>query len=88
MLKKAMAKSLIITIDYKDETVFISVKDDGLGISKKYLKDIFKPYFSTSPTGTGLGLYIVKRIVTEYNGTINVRSEENRGTEFSIVLRT
>ena len=85
--KKAMAKSLIITIDYKDETVFISVKDDGLGISKKYLKDIFKPYFSTSPTGTGLGLYIVKRIVTEYNGTINVRSEENRGTEFSIVLR-
>jgi len=66
--------------------VGISVTDTGGGIAAERLGKIFEAYYSTRPGGTGLGLPIVKRIVTEHGGTIAVSSEVGRGTEFSIWL--
>ncbi|MFB3887529.1 MAG: ATP-binding protein [Thermodesulfobacteriota bacterium] len=73
------------TRSYKD-TVEIKVSDNGMGIPQKNLKKIFDPFFTTKKVGegTGLGLNIVYRIVTKYEGTIEVESKEGVGTTFTI----
>lgn len=68
------------------------VADTGFGISKKCLKEIFKPYsresrFSFSNVqGTGLGMNIVKNIVSSLNGELSVESEEGKGTTVTVLL--
>ncbi|MBL0132148.1 MAG: hypothetical protein IPP43_14485 [Chitinophagaceae bacterium] len=68
--------------------ILISVKDNGPGIPKKILDKIFQPFFTTKPTGqgTGLGLSLSYDIVKAHGGEIKVKTEENNGTEFSIIL--
>jgi len=68
--------------------VSIICNDNGIGISKVNLKRIFDPFFSTktSSGGTGLGLSITYNLVQEIGGTIEVQSEEEKGTEFTINL--
>jgi signal transduction histidine kinase len=64
-----------------DEThVGISFIDTGHGIAAEQIGRIFEPYFTTKPTGSGLGLMIVQRIVREHGGTIDVESDTTRGT--------
>ncbi len=67
----------------------LKVADTGTaGIKKEHLDKIFEPLFSTKRQegGTGLGLFVVKRIVTEYNGKIQVGSAPGRGTVFTVRL--
>jgi PAS domain S-box-containing protein len=66
--------------------VEVKVSDSGRGIPHKYLNQIFDPFFTTKNPGegTGLGLNIVYRIVTKYEGTIDVESKEQMGTTFTI----
>lgn len=66
----------------------VSVKDQGQGIPRENLDKIFDPFFSTkSPgNGTGLGLYVARRVVEDLEGTIEVESLYGRGTEFSVRL--
>ncbi len=66
--------------------VKISIKDNGKGISADELKKVFNPYFTTKPEGSGLGLSTSYSIVSKHSGTIEVFSEEGRGTEFVIFL--
>jgi len=75
------------------QKVKISVSDTGIGIPKEKQKDIFvkfhqveKNQAKNSPDSTGLGLYIVKRIIDAHGGTIEVESEEGRGTTISFIL--
>ena len=68
--------------------LFITIEDTGIGIPKNELQKIFEP-FNQSKTnktkqGTGLGLTITKRLVKLMNGTIDIVSQENVGTKFSI----
>jgi signal transduction histidine kinase len=68
--------------------VLISVKDNGKGIPQKVLDKIFQPFFTTKPTGqgTGLGLSLSYDIVKAHGGELNVKTKENEGTEFTIIL--
>jgi two-component system sensor histidine kinase HydH len=66
--------------------VAISVTDDGPGISRAALKNIFLPFFTTKEEGTGLGLAICQRIVQSHGGRIEVSSREGVGTTFDVVL--
>ncbi len=66
-----------------DNFVEIVIADTGTGIPKDQLKDIFKPFYTTKQkSGTGLGLYIVKTLVEQNKGKIEVESELNKGTRF------
>ena len=64
----------------------IIVSDTGRGIPEKYTDKIFDPFFTTKDRGIGLGLAIVYRIIESYRGNISVKSQENKGTSFTIYL--
>ena len=98
--KQAMPNGGILTIDaenvkyIKDKArsnltgdyVKIRMRDEGIGISNKYLEKIFDPYFTTKQTGSGLGLATVHSIVTKHNGHISVESKAGTGTTFTLYL--
>jgi PAS domain S-box-containing protein len=82
-------KLVLSTRSLKD-SVEVKVTDSGMGIPQKHLNQIFDPFFTTKKLGegTGLGLNIVYRIVTKYEGTIDVESKEQIGTTFTIKFPT
>ncbi len=68
------------------KNVFIIIKDNGVGIAKEHLPKIFDFMFSTKATGSGLGLSITKKIISDHHGEITVKSEVNKGATFRIRL--
>ncbi len=64
----------------------IVFEDTGGGILPENLPKIFNPFFSTRSDGTGLGLSITKKIIEEHEGQVEVESQVNVGTKFTIVL--
>jgi signal transduction histidine kinase len=70
-----------------DETVLLTVVDDGSGIPDDVLPRVFEPQFSTRSTGTGLGLAIVQRLVRAWGGNVRVQSRVGVGTSVEVELR-
>ena len=69
------------------ETDFlISITDNGIGISPEHMGSIFEPYRTTKSSGTGLGLLILRRIIRENGGEIEIHSNPNEGTSILIHL--
>ena len=66
--------------------VRVSVSDEGVGIAKDDLENIFDPYFTTKPSGSGLGLTIAYSILRSHEGAITVDSQVGQGTVFSFFL--
>jgi signal transduction histidine kinase len=64
----------------------IEISDTGPGISAKAMHNIFNPYYTTKPRGTGLGLPITNRIIKAHNGKIEIRNKETGGAVFTIRL--
>jgi signal transduction histidine kinase len=77
---------LMIRTSKQKEKAVIQISDTGRGIAPDKLPDLFKPYCSFRPSGTGLGLATAKRIVELHKGTITVDSEPGKGTLFTIKL--
>jgi len=79
-------KSLKISTKRKGDEVVVKISDNGLGMSEAVKEKIFEPFFTTKPVGkgTGLGLSISFGIVRDYDGTIEVESQEGRGTTFTL----
>jgi len=69
-----------------DGMVRIDISDTGTGIDETNLPRIFDPYFTTKPSGTGLGHAIVHRIVEAHEGEIRVESKPEKGTTVSVFL--
>ena len=78
-----------LTLIDQSEQVVIEVADNGKGIRKKDVANVFTPGFTTKKRGWGLGLSLARRIVEEYHhGRIFVKSSEvGKGTTFRIELR-
>ncbi|HMW00969.1 MAG TPA: PAS domain S-box protein [Acidobacteriota bacterium] len=64
----------------KDKRVWIEIEDNGVGMIEEQVLNLFKPFHTSKPHGTGLGLVITKRMVTRMNGTITVTSRPSVGT--------
>ena len=79
---------LILSCYKNDDSIKAVVTDTGIGIKKDYLSQIYNPFFTTKPVGkgTGIGLYVVYKIVTKYNGHIDVISDEGKGTSFVLTF--
>ena len=68
--------------------VEVTFLDNGEGIRQEALNDIFIPFFTTKDGGTGLGLPICQRIVENHGGRIEVRSQQGKGSAFTVLLPT
>jgi len=68
--------------------VGLEISDSGVGIPRENLEKIFNPFFTTKSEGLGLGLSICHRLVAENNGHLEVESELNKGTVFTVILPT
>lgn len=81
-------RGLMITVEsyYTEEDIVLSVSDNGLGLNENQVSKLFTMFkrFHAHTEGTGIGLYIIKRIVENGGGRIAVDSEENKGTTFKI----
>lgn len=66
--------------------VVLTVADDGSGIPPQVLARLFRPYFTTKKHGTGLGLFVLRRIVEVHGGRVGVQSELGKGTTFRVEL--
>jgi signal transduction histidine kinase len=78
--------TLRILTDRDDTHVLITFVDTGGGMSAENLSRVFEPYFTTKPSGTGLGLLIVRRIVREHGGELSIESGKDKGLTLTIRL--
>jgi PAS domain S-box-containing protein len=85
---QAMPKGgrLAVQCEERSGMVFASVQDTGAGIAPEQQKKIFLPYFTTKPTGTGLGLSTAQKILLAQGGDISFNSEQGKGTTFTVQL--
>ncbi len=85
--REAMPNGGNVSVLWKgDETTAnVTVQDQGIGMAPETLKHIFEPFFSTKKQGTGLGLAMVRGIMSQHNGTVEIRSEVGKGTQVSLV---
>ena len=86
--ENTMGKIILRTWEDKD-SVHLTIRDNGLGISNEHMSNIFNPFYTTKPPGegTGLGLSLSYFIITEFHeGDISVSSTEGIGTTFHIQL--
>ena len=74
-----------VAADFDDESVTLTVSDNGPGIPAEILPRVFEPFFTTRPQGTGLGLAVVKTVATAHGGSVAVDSSA-AGTKFSLRL--
>ena len=77
---------LRVTTSRSDTHIEISFEDNGTGISVEDMAHITEPYFTRKKSGTGLGLFIVQRILHEHGGHLELLSEPGRGTTVRIFL--
>jgi signal transduction histidine kinase len=80
--------TVTVTCVRKDFYVDILVEDTGSGIPSELMAKIFEPYFTTkqAKSGTGLGLYITKKVIEDHQGSIKVESTPEAGTTFTLRL--
>lgn len=82
--------SLRVTVESEvdGDTVVYSIQDNGIGIDPRYQAGIFQMYYQLNPSvgGQGLGLTIVRRILTRMNGKISLTSEPEQGSRFFVTL--
>jgi signal transduction histidine kinase len=78
-----------VRVKRNGQSVHILISDNGAGIPDKFASRLFEPYVTSKDSGTGLGLWLSKRIITKHRGTLRFRSSQRKGrsgTSFRISL--
>lgn len=70
---------LTLETEFDDDYLTVKVTDTGAGIAEEVLRNLFKPFFTTKPTGSGLGLYTAKEIIEGLGGSINIICQPGGG---------
>jgi nitrogen fixation/metabolism regulation signal transduction histidine kinase len=78
--------SIALFAGLSDENPFITVADNGCGISAEVQEKMFIPFFSTKKTGTGIGLSLSREIIKMHNASIQVQTKEGEGSAFTVVF--
>lgn len=77
---------LLVRSQSRGNVILLSITDNGCGMSEELARDVFKPFFTTKPHGTGLGLVISKKMLTQMHCGIELVSEKGIGTSFHLTL--
>ncbi len=78
--------TIIITTAMEHHSVIIEIEDHGTGMDRETVARIFDPYFTTRKDGTGLGLSVVKRVMHEHHGRVEIESAPGAGTRIRLLL--
>ena len=81
-----LAASVEISAQPVREGISLVVSDNGEGMLPEVTERIFVPFFTTKPSGSGIGLSLCKQIITLHNGRIQVQSQPGKGSKFTIIL--
>lgn len=79
-------KVLLVADRDEQQRTLIRVSDNGQGIQEENLEQIFVPFFTTKPTGSGIGLSLARQIMRQHQGDIQVVSEVGKGTIFTLIF--
>lgn len=79
-------RKILIKISENYPFVELFIQDNGPGIPPERLEKVFEPYFTTKSSGTGIGLTMVHKIITEHSGNIKVESQPGKGVAFTLML--
>ena len=90
MERYSEATEAMIQFNYRDDELFITVEDNGIGFDEKYTERIFgvfqRLHSRNHYKGTGVGLAVCKKIAERHNGTITAKSQPDNGATFIITL--
>ena len=79
-----------MTISEKENQIMLSVRDNGFGIPDNEIEHIFDEFHSSAKrfkkVGSGLGLFITKKIIEAHDGSISVKSTYGKGSEFTVLI--
>lgn len=78
--------AVTVTTDFDGDDVGIAVRDSGSGIPEEIEKELFRPFFTTKPSGLGMGLSISRSIVNSHGGRLSFTRNAERGTTFRLML--
>jgi two-component system NtrC family sensor kinase len=81
-----ISTEMVVEADSQKKWVLMKCKDNGIGISPDIIDNIFDPFFTTKNVGTGLGLAVSHKIIQDHDGMIEVESQKNSGSTFSVKL--
>ena len=85
-LRQVENKKISVRTALEKKTVVIRVADSGPGIQEGLREKIFDPFYTTKSDGTGIGLSLCQRIITDHHGTLTVEESAWGGAEFVIAL--
>lgn len=77
---------IVLQTRREGDSAFVDVIDNGTGISEETMTKLFRPFHTTKPGGTGLGLATSRKILRAHGGDLTVQSEPGRGTKFTLCL--
>jgi signal transduction histidine kinase len=77
---------IILFSGAKDENPYVTVADNGCGISSGIQEKMFIPFFSTKKSGTGIGLSLSREIIKMHNGSLQVQTKEGEGSAFTVLF--
>ncbi len=75
-----------LAVERGPDGVTVTVRDDGCGIAAEDVPRLFQPYFTTKKHGTGLGLFVTRKLVTDHGGAVDFESRAGAGTVFRVFL--
>lgn len=76
-----------VDIQHKDTNIILTIEDDGCGIEKEHLNNIFDPFYTTKDHGTGLGMSVCYRYLRDNDGEIHISSSSGEGTKIELVFK-
>jgi signal transduction histidine kinase len=79
---------ILVRAEAAADKLVVHVQDDGAGIAPEHRGRLFQPYFTTKKHGTGLGLFVTRRLVEDHGGDVNLLSDAGTGTTFQVRLPT
>ena len=86
-VKDKTAPQIILYSGVTDETPFLTVADNGCGITPEVQQKMFIPFFSTRKSGTGIGLSLSREIIKMHNGSLQIQTKEGEGSAFTVLFQ-
>jgi signal transduction histidine kinase len=75
-----------LRVEGRAGTLEVAIRDDGLGIAPEHAGRLFQPYFTTKKNGTGLGLFVTRKLVADHGGSVDFASQPGEGSVFRVRL--